>query len=485
MTEPTASTVPNPVLLNDNWYLDTQRNVLRCSNRSYDAEHQLFVVLAYFVRHQQQVLPKEQLLRDNWPGKIVNDENLTVAISKLRKIFSDNAKQPAFIKTVPGVGYQFIASVQPVPSTTHTQAKAGKSHYTLLFATAILMGLLALSRLVTNDTTPLTNSVTALPATADVQHSALIAASEQADAAGIPALLQQWRSVLQQDPDHIDGYWHLAQLKLKLLHWQVATDSRHFAELDSLLQKVVSLEPGHAKAWGWLAKLHFWHRQDYPLSEQYFRRALAIEATAETYYAFAEMLLAQGQHQQALDYATKARNLLPHHYAFPGLAWLYQLSGAPEQAWQELQRIRQTEQETGLWHASALRISHQLGLQQQSFDLLVWLLSQSEEGWALLLDIKHLYQQQGITAVYQLLLEQKFVGDIGHYQPPLSWSRYAILAGDNEAALHYLEQATQQFQLPYCGQRLTLCINRYMTMRCFKTGCTGSSCQHRRLPRKK
>lgn len=448
MTEATASTVPHPVLLNDSWYLDTQRNILRCRNHSYDAEHQLFVLLAYFVRYQQQVLPKEQLLRDNWPGKIVNDENLTVAISKLRKIFSDNAKQPAFIKTVPGVGYQFIANVQPVPSTPHTQAKAGNKQYALLFAAAILISVLVLSLLATNDTTPLSNSVTALPATADTQHSALIAASEQTDAAGIPALLQQWRSVLQQDPDNVDAYWHLAQLKLKLLHWQVATDSGHFAELGALLQKVVSLEPGHAKAWSWLAKLHFWHKQDYTLSEQYFRRALAIEATAETYYAFAEMLLAQGQHQQALDYATKARNLLPHHYALPGLAWVYQLSGAPEQAWQELQRIRQTEQETSLWHASALRISHQLGLLQHSFDSLVWLLSQSEEGRALLPDINHLYQQQDIAVVYQLLMEQKFAGDIGHYQPPLSWSRYAILAGNNEAALHYLEQATNEFQLP-------------------------------------
>lgn len=448
MTEQTASPAPYPVLLNDSWYLDTQRNILRCRNRSYDAEHQLFVLLAYFVRHNQQVLTKEQLLSDNWPGKIVNDENLTVAISKLRKIFSDNAKQPSFIKTIPGVGYQFIASVQPVPSTTHTQAKAGNNHYALLFASAMLISVLVLSLLATNDTAPLTNSVTALPDTEDAERSALIMASDKADAAGIPALLQQWRSVLQHDPENVDGYWYLAQLKLKLLRWQVATDSGHFAELDALLQKVVSLDPEHAKAWSWLAKLSFWHQQDYTLSEQYFRRALAIEATAETYYAYAEMLLAQGKHQQALDYATKARNLLPHHYAFPGLAWVYQLSGAPEQAWQELQRIRQTEKEDTLWHASALRISHQLGLLQQSFDSLVWLLSQSEEGSVLLPDAKNLYQHQGIAAVYQLLLEQKFSGDIGHYQPPLSWCRYAILADNREAALHYLEQATDQLQLP-------------------------------------
>lgn len=442
----TEHPVPQAVVfLNEVWFLDCKHSILRMGDVIFELEHQLFVLLDYFVRHQQQILSKEQLLKANWPGKVVNDENLTVAISKLRKIFSDNARQPTFIKTIPGVGYQFIANVSPVPLKEKKLSSLKRHKYRLFTITALLIALVVLLLLPDKDKSTV-NSHSQAADSSFIEE--LIVLSEQADTAAIPALLRQWRAILQQQPDNAEAYWYIAKLKMTLLQWQVATDPGHFEELDALLHKTLSLNPANAEAWSWLARLYFWHKQDYQASEQYFHKSLALKPDAMIYYALAEMLLAQTRFEEALSLVAKARRMQPHHFALPGMAWVYQLSGAPEEAWQELQRIKQTEQADKMWHVSALRISHQLGMYEESYHSLIWLLSQSAEGSTLVQPVRDIFLAQGMPAVYRFLLKQKFSGDIGHYEPPLSWSRYALLAGDKEAALLYLQQAADAFQIP-------------------------------------
>lgn len=137
-----------PVWLNDDWYFDATRNILRKDGVQYEMEHQLFVLLDYFVQREQQVLGKDQLITDNWPGKVVNEDSLTVAISKLRKVFGEQAKQPTLIKTIPGIGYQFIASVRQAEDAAQEATSEAKGGSILkawpLFAAVLLMSWLAL-----------------------------------------------------------------------------------------------------------------------------------------------------------------------------------------------------------------------------------------------------------------------------------------------------------------------------------------------------
>lgn len=447
MQHVTHSTPQVTVCLNDVWFLDCKNSTLKMGDTAFELEHQLCVLLDYFVQHQQKILSKEQLLTDNWPGKVVNDENLTVAISKLRKIFSDNARYPTFIKTIPGVGYQFIAHVCPIASAakTHTNTKQPLLYVILAMA---LLATFMIAILVFNPNNAEVDQQSVIPITDNNAINTLITLSDQANIEAIPALVQQWRAILQQQPENAAAYWYIAKLKITLLHWQAAIHPGHFEELDALLQKSLSLNPNNAEAWSWLARLYFWHKQDYAASEQYFNKSLALKPDAMTYYAFAEMLLAQTKFEEAQSIVTIARKMQPHHFAYPGLAWIYQLSGSPEEAWQELQRIKQTELADKAWHVSALQISHQLGMYEESYHSMQWLLSQSEEGRAVQQTVKDIFQTQGIAAVYQFLLQTKFNGDIGHYTPPLSWSRYAILAGDKKTSLLYLQQAAEAFQIP-------------------------------------
>ncbi|MFO1322919.1 MAG: winged helix-turn-helix domain-containing protein [Burkholderiales bacterium] len=60
------------------------------------------------------VVPRETLLADAWPRRMVNDDVLSRAIADLRIALGDDAREARFIETLPKVGYRLIAPVAPV-----------------------------------------------------------------------------------------------------------------------------------------------------------------------------------------------------------------------------------------------------------------------------------------------------------------------------------------------------------------------------------
>jgi adenylate cyclase len=61
-----------------------------------------FDVLLALVERRDRIVPKDELMGLVWPGLVVEDNNLQVQVSALRKVLG-----PAAIKTVAGRGYQF------------------------------------------------------------------------------------------------------------------------------------------------------------------------------------------------------------------------------------------------------------------------------------------------------------------------------------------------------------------------------------------
>jgi len=75
-----------------------------------------FELLAFFVEYPNQVIEKEKLLREVWPDAFVEDANLSVHISSLRKVLGArngdaNGNSQVKIETFPKVGYRFCADV--------------------------------------------------------------------------------------------------------------------------------------------------------------------------------------------------------------------------------------------------------------------------------------------------------------------------------------------------------------------------------------
>lgn len=64
-------------------------------------------LLMYLIENKNHVLSKEQILSQIWDsdGKYVDNNTVSVNISRLRMKIEENASNPKFIKTVHGVGY--------------------------------------------------------------------------------------------------------------------------------------------------------------------------------------------------------------------------------------------------------------------------------------------------------------------------------------------------------------------------------------------
>jgi len=70
-----------------------------------------FDLLFTLIENHGKVLSKDELLDKVWEGQFVEENNLTVQISALRKIFGESKNENKFIATIPGKGYKFVAEV--------------------------------------------------------------------------------------------------------------------------------------------------------------------------------------------------------------------------------------------------------------------------------------------------------------------------------------------------------------------------------------
>lgn len=75
-----------------------------------------FDTLCHLIRHQGQVVSKQELMRVVWPDTSVEENNLNQNISTLRRALGETRDENLFIATVPGKGYQFISPVEVIPA---------------------------------------------------------------------------------------------------------------------------------------------------------------------------------------------------------------------------------------------------------------------------------------------------------------------------------------------------------------------------------
>jgi DNA-binding winged helix-turn-helix (wHTH) protein/tetratricopeptide (TPR) repeat protein len=80
--------------------------------------------LLCLVRNQGRVLTKDELLKQIWPDTFVEEVNLAVNISAIRKALGENPQDCRFIATVPGRGYRFVAEVRRVANQDENNGKA-------------------------------------------------------------------------------------------------------------------------------------------------------------------------------------------------------------------------------------------------------------------------------------------------------------------------------------------------------------------------
>jgi DNA-binding winged helix-turn-helix (wHTH) protein/tetratricopeptide (TPR) repeat protein len=96
------------------FHLDAARRRLLRDGRPVRLTAKTFDVLLLLVRNVGEVVGKETFMRAVWPDSFVEDSNLTVSISVLRKTLGDSHGEHTYIETASGRGYRFVARVRRV-----------------------------------------------------------------------------------------------------------------------------------------------------------------------------------------------------------------------------------------------------------------------------------------------------------------------------------------------------------------------------------
>jgi len=136
--------------------LDLEQHQLLRQGQPVPLAPKAFDLLVVLVQSGGRLLTKDELMKRVWPDSFVEEANLTVNISSLRKALGDPMQDRPLIETVPKLGYRFAVPVKelvaptprvpmavPVPELAPPDVSLARRHRGSYFRiTAILIGLL-------------------------------------------------------------------------------------------------------------------------------------------------------------------------------------------------------------------------------------------------------------------------------------------------------------------------------------------------------
>jgi DNA-binding winged helix-turn-helix (wHTH) protein/tetratricopeptide (TPR) repeat protein len=101
----------------DGFRLDPHKRLLLRDGEPVRLKSKAFALLLVLIERRERVLEKDELLQAVWPDTVVEENNLTVHMSALRKALGEKAGAPGYIVTIPGQGYRFTAEVAETPAS--------------------------------------------------------------------------------------------------------------------------------------------------------------------------------------------------------------------------------------------------------------------------------------------------------------------------------------------------------------------------------
>lgn len=91
-----------------NLEIDFDSLLISKAGEVYPLDPKAFKTLALLVENKHRVVSTDELLNDVWNNKKINNEVVTAAIGRLRKLFKDAGVKSEVIRTAHKVGYQFV-----------------------------------------------------------------------------------------------------------------------------------------------------------------------------------------------------------------------------------------------------------------------------------------------------------------------------------------------------------------------------------------
>jgi transcriptional activator of cad operon len=113
------------------WRVDPRLGQISREGEVVRVEARTMSLLLCLAERAGEVVSVDDLLDQVWSGVVVTPDSVYQAVASLRRLLGDDAKQPAYIATVPRLGYRMVAAVSPwvdelrVAPPSHTRRKVG------------------------------------------------------------------------------------------------------------------------------------------------------------------------------------------------------------------------------------------------------------------------------------------------------------------------------------------------------------------------
>lgn len=315
--------VPAEVLRVGAVTLDLARQVVSRGNDELHLRPKAFDVLTVLVRNAGHIVSKQRLIEQVWGDVAVTDDSLVQCLVEIRRSVGDDA---LVIRTVRGRGYVIDAKVERVPAATasvtvadaveQAPAAAGAPEApqagapsastpwgrlaagAAIVAVVVGIGLLAALREGAAPARPAPRDSTVPEARAALQEGLTLLGGSRAQ-----VVIHRSRELFEQALARDDGYAaaHAALGNALVLLATFGVEPARAVLPRALAEagRAVALDPTLAEGWQALAhaQTQTW---DWPAAEDSYRRAIALDPTAQPNMIFAHLLVGIGRAEEAL-----------------------------------------------------------------------------------------------------------------------------------------------------------------------------------------
>jgi DNA-binding winged helix-turn-helix (wHTH) protein/tetratricopeptide (TPR) repeat protein len=347
--------------------LDPAEHLLLCDGVQIPLTGKAFQVLLVLVRRNGHLIERSELVAAVWGDTFIEEGNLTVTISTLRKVLGDDRSENRFIETVAKQGYRFLPSVTkvaagaadepeisheflrgelvsmgpgPLPASSHPWSRYVSGGLAVALGVIATVGLLVQTRVqaargmshAALQSVPPQGGTEAEAGKAVSPGSELLPKpgrrSSDPEAyrlyvegryfwnkrteSGFRRSIECFQQAILKDPNYPDAYAGLADSYTLLASYGVEPPAQAYPNAKAAAMKALQLDDGLAEAHTSLGMVALYYEWDWRQAGQQFRRAIDLNPNYPQAHAWDSLYFgAMGEVPQALQQALWAQQLDP------------------------------------------------------------------------------------------------------------------------------------------------------------------------------